>query len=207
MDLFFNIKDSNKLKLLRFFEADIICVKKNTTVSSMIKNKKIIASVIFGKLQVIKQDYNGNRTLIDELIENDVFGSIMQTIYGDEYDIVAKEDSKVFIIDFNNAINVNNNTEYYNQFLKNLLQIMSKKILDNNERIEILTNKSIRNKLLAYFKMMYRKNNSKVIYLPFSLTDLADYLCVDRSAMSRELKNLKDEGFIEIKNKKIKLLY
>ncbi len=207
MDLFFNIKDSNKLKLLRFFEADIICVKKNTTVSSMIKNKKIIASVIFGKLQVIKQDYNGNRTLIDELIENDVFGSIMQTIYGDEYDIVAKEDSKVFIIDFNNAINVNNNTEYYNQFLKNLLQIMSKKILDNNERIEILTNKSIRNKLLAYFKMMYKKNNSKVIYLPFSLTDLADYLCVDRSAMSRELKNLKDEGFIEIKNKKIKLLY
>ena len=207
MDLFFNIKYSNKLKLLRFFEADIICVKKNTTVSSMIKNKKIIASVIFGKLQVIKQDYNGNRTLIDELIENDVFGSIMQTIYGDEYDIVAKEDSKVFIIDFNNAINVNNNTEYYNQFLKNLLQIMSKKILDNNERIEILTNKSIRNKLLAYFKMMYKKNNSKVIYLPFSLTDLADYLCVDRSAMSRELKNLKDEGFIEIKNKKIKLLY
>ena len=84
---------------------------------------------------------------------------------------------------------------------------MSKKILDNNERIEILTNKSIRNKLLAYFKMMYKKNNSKVIYLPFSLTDLADYLCVDRSAMSRELKNLKDEGFIEIKNKKIKLLY
>lgn len=207
MDLFFNIKDSNKIKLLRFFEADIIYVKKNTTVSSMIKNKKIIASVIFGKLQVIKQDYNGNRILIDELIENDVFGSIMQTIYKDEYDLVAKEDSKIFIIDFNNAINVNNNTEYYNQFLKNLLQIMSKKILDNNERIEILTNKSIRNKLLAYFKMMYKKNNSKVIYLPFSLTDLADYLCVDRSAMSRELKNLKDEGFIEIKNKKIKLLY
>ena len=54
---------------------------------------------------------------------------------------------------------------------------------------------------------MSLKNKSKIIYLPFSFTDLADYLAIDRCAMSRELKNLKNEGFIEIKNKKIHLLY
>ena len=75
----------------------------------------------------------------------------------------------------------------------------------NNERIEILTNKTIRDKLLAYFKNNTKNSNNRIVYLPFTLTDLADYLAVNRSAMSRELKTLKDEGFIEIKNKKIKL--
>ena len=71
--------------------------------------------------------------------------------------------------------------------------------------MEILTNKTIRNKLLAYFKIMSRKNNSRVIYLPYNYTDLADYLAIDRSAMYRELKNLKEEGLIEVKNKRITL--
>ena len=54
---------------------------------------------------------------------------------------------------------------------------------------------------------MSKKHGSKHIYLPFTFTALADYLAIDRTAMSRELKNLKDEGFIEIKNKRIDLLY
>ena len=54
---------------------------------------------------------------------------------------------------------------------------------------------------------MSKKHGSKHIYLPFTFTGLADYLAIDRTAMSRELKNLKDEGFIEIKNKRIDLLY
>ena len=79
------------------------------------------------------------------------------------------------------------------------------KIISNNERIYILTNKTIRNKLLAFFKIVSDKNNSKYIYLPFSFTELADYLAVDRASMHRELKHLKEEGIIDIKNKRIKL--
>ena len=81
---------------------------------------------------------------------------------------------------------------------------MSNKILKNNERVEILTNKTTRDKLLTYFKL---NSNQRIVNLQLTLTDLADYLSVNRSAMQRELKNLKDEGFIEIKDKKIKLLY
>ena len=84
---------------------------------------------------------------------------------------------------------------------------MSNKISINNNRIEILTNKTIRNKLLAYFKIVSKRNNSKIIYLPYNYTDLADYLAIDRSAMYRELKNLKEEGLIEIKDKKIRLKF
>ena len=74
-----------------------------------------------------------------------------------------------------------------------------------NERIEILTKRTIRDKLLKYFNSMTKRNSSRVIYLPFTYTDLADYLGIDRAAMTRELKNLKDEGFIVTKGKMIKI--
>ena len=67
-------------------------------------------------------------------------------------------------------------------------------------RVELLTKRSIRDKLLGYFTLLSTRNLSKTFTLPFSLTDLADYLSVDRSAMMRELKMLKEDGFIE-KNK------
>ena len=68
-----------------------------------------------------------------------------------------------------------------------------------NIRIELLTQKNIRDKLLTYFNIISSKNFSKTFTIPFSLTDLADYLSVDRSAMMRELSHLKEEGFIEKK--------
>ena len=148
------------------------------------------------------------RSIIEELEEQDVFGSFISSLKNKEYEIIAKEDTEIIIIDYDNIINCNlTNKSFYNQFIKNLLQITSKKIQEKNERIEILTKKTIRNKLLEYFKIISKKHNSKYIYLPFNFTDLADYLAIDRSAMSRELKYLKEEGFIEIKGKRIKLLY
>ena len=204
-DLFKGIDNKQKQKLLRFLEASTLISKKNNIILSSVKQDNIICVLVSGHLQIIKTDYNGNRTIIEDLKENSVFGSITSSISNNEYDIITKEDSKIIIIDFNEIINYNeSNTNYFNQFLKNLLSIMSDKIKNNNERIEILTNKTIRDKLLSYFKLNV---TNKIVNLPFTLTDLADYLAINRSAMQRELKNLKEEGFIEIKNKKIKLLY
>ena len=81
------------------------------------------------------------------------------------------------------------------------------KVSDLNLRIELLSKKTIRDKLISYFRILSEKNFSKTFTLPFSLTDLADYLSVDRSAMMRELKSLKNEGFIKKSDKnKITLL-
>ena len=204
-DLFYKINTREKEKILAYLEANTLSYKKNTTILSSVKNEYIIGIVLSGYLQIIKTDYNGNRTIIEELYDEDIFGFTTSSIASSEQSIVTKEDSKIIIIYFNEIINSNYNYSYFNQFLKNLLSFMAKKLNGSNDRIEILTNKTIRNKLLAYFKIMSKKNNSRIIYLPYNYTDLADYLAVDRSAMYRELKNLKEEGLIEIKNKKITL--
>ena len=75
-----------------------------------------------------------------------------------------------------------------------------------NTRIELLTKKNIRDKLLTYFNLLSTRTLSKTFTLPFSLTDLADYLSVDRSAMMRELSHLKEEGFIEKKGNSFTIL-
>jgi len=204
-NLFNNIKTKDKEKILSFLEANTLFYKKNTTILNSVKKENIIGIVQVGNIQITKTDYNGNTTIIEDLYEGDIFGFDFSSISNSEQNIITKEDSKIIIIYFDDIINKELNYPYYNQFLKNLLVIMSTKINNANNRIEILSNKTIRNKLLAYFKIISNKNKSKIIYLPYSFTDLADYLGVDRSAMYRELKQLKEEGLIETKNKKITL--
>ena len=207
MNPFFNIADDDKIKLLKNLEALTYTFDKNEEILKKIKNRNFIGIILEGIIQIIKTDYNGNRTIIEELNDNDIFGSKISSLSNNEYTITTKDKTNIIIIDYEQLIKSNNTNNYYNQFIKNLLEIIINSINDKNNRIEILTKKTIRNKLLEYFKIVSHKNKSKNIYLPFTFTDLADYLAIDRSAMTRELKNLKDEGFIEIKNKRITLLY
>ena len=207
-ELFYNIDPKQKQKLLRSLEGNTYFYQSNNIILSNVKKDNIICILLEGHIQITKTDYNGNRIIIEDLKENSVFGTMTQSISYKEYDIYCKSNSKIIIIDFDQIINYDESKSYYfTQFLKNLLKILSEKIIKNNERIEILTNKTIRDKLLAYFKFNSKNSVNRIIYLPFTFTDLADYLAVNRSAMTRELKNLKEEGFIEIKEKKIKLLY
>lgn len=206
-ELFNNIDEASKIKILQDLEAITRKYDKNKTILSSTKSYDIICLVVAGHIQVIKNDVNGNKTVIEDLYDNDIFGSISANISSSDYEIITKESSEIIIIEFDNILAFNNNLNLYNNFIKNLLIVLYNKTQEFNNRIEILTNKSIRDKLLAYFRIMTKNNNTKTIYLPFNYSELADYLAINRSAMSREMKSLKDEGLIEVKGKKIKLLY
>ena len=99
------------------------------------------------------------------------------------------------------------NCKFHEELLIGLPNLVLTKESDLNLRIEILSQKSFRDKILSYFRILSQNSFSKTFTLPFSLTDIADYLSVDRSAMMRELSHLKEEGFIEKIGHKIKLLY
>lgn len=205
--LFNKIESKDQKKLLKLLETSILKFKKDVTIFSNIQGN-IIGIILEGSAQIIRTDYNGNRTIIEELKEESVFGTSISSLYSDECQIITKEDTKVLLIDYDLIITKeNNNYSYYNQFVKNLLEITTNIIEEKNDRIEILTKKTIRDKLLEYFRIYSKKRGTKIIYLPFTLTDFADYLSVDRSAMQRELKYLKEEKFIETKGRKINLLY
>ncbi len=206
--LFDGINPRNREKLEKIFETQTLHVKKNTSILKSIHGDNLIGYVLNGYLEIIKNDSNGNKTIFEEIYDEDTFNTSLLTFNRGEYDILAKEDSSILLIDYESIIEEKEITkDYYLQFIKNLLEITIAKGKEKNERIEILTKKTIRNRLLEYFSIASNKHGSKFIYLPFNFTDLADYLAIDRCAMTRELKNLKEEGFIEIKGKRITLLY
>lgn len=207
MKIFDQINNKNQQKLLRMLESDIINVPKNNTILSTISNDNIIGIIKEGCIQIIKTDDNGNQIIIDELTTGEVFGSYIAFFNNKDYSIQTKEESEIIIIDYDILMNFNQNTkEYYNQFIKNLLTIIMSDMKKTTERLEILTRKTIRNRLLEYFNISLKNSGTKHIYLPFNFTDLAHYLAVDRSAMMRELKYMKEEKIIEVKGKKITLL-
>lgn len=96
---------------------------------------------------------------------------------------------------------------FHQKLLDSLSSLYLNKVIELNTRIELLSKRTIREKLLGYFNVVSSKNMGKTFQLSFSLTDLADYLSVDRSAMMREIRNLMDEGFISKQGNRIKLLY
>ena len=113
--------------------------------------------------------------------------------------IVATTDCEVLFIDYNELIN----NAKYNRINYNINKLLTGKIYNLYEKIEILSKRTIREKLLAYFNNLSKKYNKKTFNLPITYIELADYLSVDRSAMTREIKKLKDEKIISINDKKI----
>ena len=207
LNLFDKISDKQKEKILKSLEAHTFEYKENAHITSFVKGDNFIAYIESGYIQIYKMDKNGTKVILEELEEGETFGTHFSTFLQNDFEIIAKEDTTITYIDNHRIFQSELSTKpYYFVFLQNLFTILSEKEQEKNERISILTKKTIRNKLLEYFKIMSRKNNSKYIYLPFNFTDLADYLGIDRTAMSREMKYLKEEGFIEVKGKKITLL-
>lgn len=206
--LFDNISLTNKGKLLKLLQTHSFTFKGGTTILSTIKSENIIGIVADGSINIVQNNYNGEKIIIEKLEKDDIFGTMFLPISNDDYDIVTREDSKIIIIDFENIIHNNfYHYSYYHQFTSNLLEIIHEKLKEKNERINLLSQKTIRNKLLEYFKIKTENRITKNIYLPYTFTELANYLGTDRSAMYRELKHLQEENLIEIKNKKITLKY
>ena len=173
-----------------------------------IKNDNIIGIILEGSAQIVNIEYNGNEMIKETLIKDSVFGNNISATNSEYCEIIAKEDTRVLVIDYNKLISpINTNHNYFNIFLSNLFDIFNVKLKEINERVKILEKKQIREKLLAYFEIEHKKTRLKNIYLKFSFKDLADYLAIDRSSMFRELKHLKEDRFIDISGRKITLLY
>ncbi len=195
-------------KLYNLLGVHIYNFNKNQEILPTIKNENIVGIILDGHAQIVNIEYNGNEIIIEDLYKDDVFGSNISLTNNENYQIISKNNTQVLVIDYDKLLNpINLKFSYFNTFFRNLFDIINAKFKERNERIRILEKKQIRDKLLEYFDIQYKKTRMRNINLPFSLKHLADYIAVNRSAMFRELKSLKDENLIKINNRKITLLY
>ena len=194
-------------KLLSTLQSTTSFYKPNQTIAYSLGNRNIIGIVESGEANLVRFDYNGERTIVEELEHGDIFSDMFYSSTNSELLVIATTDCKVTFISYDELVNKAKTSTNALTFLNNLINLITSKLVLRNERIELLTTRSIRNKLLSYFELQSKKNNSKSFNLNYTYTDLADYLAVDRSAMMRELKHLKEDGFISDVNRRITILY
>lgn len=207
--VFTDISEFQKNKLFKLLEAHIYEFNENEEILQTIRSKNIICIVLEGSADMIEINYNGDEILIEKLEVDSVFGTAISNMNDPDCQIRSTSlKTKIVVFDYNNVINFKNtNHNYYNVFFNNLFDIIHSKLREVNDRTHILTKKTIRDKLLAYFEYEYQKTKSKFIYLPNNFKQLADFLAINRSAMFREIKSLKEENFIKVDGKRITLLY
>ena len=120
--------------------------------------------------------------------------------------VVAEGDSKVMFIKYGQITKrCENACEHHSRLVSNMFGLIAKKTLSLSQRIEILSKKTTREKLMYYFRII-SKSNGKEFDLPMSLTRLSAYICADRSAMTRELSRMQADGLISLNKRKVKIL-
>lgn len=193
------------------YAAMMVCFK--TTTRTYRKGEEIpmpherVGIVQKGRVSLNKTDIDGVRTIFEQLHAGGVFGDVLGFAGEDaSFFLIADEDSDVLYIDYEHIVKrCAKACPHHSTVVSNLVKLMSEKTRALSEHLEILSRRTTREKLLAYFTMAAAKNKSSYFTLPFSQTSLADYICVDRSAMVRELKRMTDEGLIEIERRNVKL--
>ncbi len=182
---------------------------KNEVITTYIEKRNQFCILKSGNADLVRYDLNGNRTIVEHFSANDIFGEVFYTITtNNELLVEAKSKCDVLIYIYDDIHNkCKNNCKFHHILSENLPELILSKVTQLNMRIELLAKRSIRDKLLGYFNILSSRNLTKSFSLPFSLTDLADYLSIDRSAMMRELKYLKEEGIVKKSGNKITLLY
>ena len=159
------------------------------TVYDFAEGRKYLGLIARGSAVIQRIDRQGSRTILEHLESGGVFGEMLmfENVAGDSITVVAETACRVW---FMAADQVTKRCE---------------KAAALSERVEVLSRRSIREKLLCYFGLLAGQRQKPSFQLPFSLSALADYISADRSAMMRELKKMKDEHLVEVAGRQVTL--
>lgn len=197
--LFKNINPGDLHKLLKCLQSDNVIYQKEQIIIHSGERTKKIGILISGKIHIINDDCWGNRTIIKEIIPGELFGEAYACLPEKNFifSIIAKEKCEVLYLDISKILHsCKNNCLYHQQLIENLLMITASKNILLTKKINHLTNRSIRKKILAYLSDFSKECGSNSFKIPFNRQQLANYLAVDRSALSFELSKMQKEGII-----------
>lgn len=200
IELFSGISESDMLSLLKCLGINTKSYKKNSMIIPFETKITSIGIVLDGNIEVMREDINGNKIIISKLSVNDIFAEtiVCAGIDKSPVAVMATSNCEVLFIPFEKVLSTCANTcHFHKQLIQNMLKVIAKKNILLNMQIDLLGKKTTREKLLTYLRtQMEIVKNSKFL-IPYNRNELADFLCVDRSAMSRELCKMRDDGIIK----------
>ena len=197
--LFLNMSEAEIREMLDCLNARKTTSLKNTMLLHYGDFCDSIGIVLHGTLHITREDFWGNSTLIAQCVPGDIFGETyaMSPNHIFEVNVTAITDSEILFLQLGKILSVCSTAcTFHNRLIQNLLQAMASRNYLLSKKIEHITKRSTRDKLLSYLSNESRLAKSADFTIPLNRQQLADYLAVDRSAMSAELCRLRDEGIL-----------
>lgn len=175
------------------------CYKKGEIVFQRGYPVSAAALLLDGCVHIQKEDYWGNLSILHEISQGEVFGEVYACLKDQKMQnyAVAVSDSTVLFLDINRVLSVCSSAcVFHHRLIRNLLFVMASRTQALTQKLEHMSQKTTREKLLSYLSAQSLKAGSTSFSIPFNRQQLADYLSVDRSAMSNELCKMRKEGIL-----------
>jgi CRP-like cAMP-binding protein len=165
--------------------------------------------LLSGALLITRDDFWGNRSIVARIEAGEIFGEAFALGEAKKIplSVTAAEKSEVLLLDGGHIITAcSSRCPCHTRLIKNMIQILALKNSVLVKKMELLTRRSTREKLLSYLSAESRLSKRSAFTIPFNRQELADYLSVDRSAMSAELCRMRDAGLIRFHKNYFELL-
>lgn len=201
--LFHNLTDKETLSALDCLNATVKKYKKGSTLFSEGDDAKFVSVVLSGEIEVRKSDLHGNINIISRLFPCEIIGAVVSFSSDKKlpFDVVCACDTEVIWLDSKKLIaQCAKLCEFHTKIIENAIGLLADKNIQLTGKIDILTKRTIREKLLAYLHAQSKKTKNKRFAIDLSRRQLSEYLSVDRSAMIRELGKMQSENIIGFEN-------
>ena len=207
--LFQDISYEEYLRMLTCFQAVRRSFRPDDVIYDLSAPKNDAVGIVErGEAALIRIDEEGISTVMEELSPGGVFGRTLAFAGTghDSLEVVCRTSCDVLFIDYAHILKrCESACTHHSLLVQNMLRLMADKAQALSMRVDVLSRRSIREKLLCYFRQLEESSGKSTFTLPFSLSTLADYIATDRSAMMRELKRLREEGGITSDGRKFTL--
>ena len=207
--LFKGIDGNELLAMLGCLSAQVVRVPGGRAILEEGEPAEKMGILLSGSARIVREDYYGNRSIMAEIEPAELFGESVASagIREMPLSVVADTDCEVMLVDCMRILKTcSNSCVFHTRLISNLLQVIASKNLLLNQKIEIISKRTTREKLMAYLMMQAKRRGSSEFTIPFDRQELADFLGVERSAMSAEISRLRAEGVIECNRSWFRLL-
>lgn len=207
--LFENISDENLQAMLSCLGAEVRSYTKNQYLFTEGETVSHIGIILSGTAQIVRVDFYGNRSIVAVIEPPQLFGESFACTETRSVpvNVIAEKDCEVMLINSQKMLHpCCDACEFHSRIIFNLMKEIAAKNLLLNQKIEIISKRTTREKLMTYLLIQAKQYGKSSFTVPYDRQELADFLEVDRSGLSAEISKLRKENIIECKRNFFRLL-
>lgn len=207
--LFAGIRPEDRRNMLNCTGFSVRNFPKGSVIALEDESIRYIGILLSGAVDMVKEDLWGNRTTILRLRREELFGETFACGENDRslVTFLAAEDTEILFLPFHKVMHTcSRSCVFHQRLVENMVRVIAGKNREFLRKVEVISKRTLREKILTYLSLQSQLQGSLYFTLPLNRAELADYLCADRSALSRELSAMRAEGLIDFDRNLFRIL-